>query len=76
VTNFAIWANGSGLDYSKDLQGLLRCYEMAIPFFKNSLSGDVFYSTVLFGSLAVAEWRIGSLRSNEQTPAIAVPAGS
>ncbi len=76
VTNFAVWANGSGLHYSKDLQGLLLCYESAIPFFKNSLSGDVFYSTVLFGSLAVAEWRIHSLRSTEKTPSLAVPANS
>ncbi len=76
VTNFAVWANGSGLHYSKDLQGLLLCYEMAIPFFKNSLRGDVFYSTALFGSLAIAEWRIRSLRTAEKTPFLAVAANS
>lgn len=76
VTNFAVWANGSGLHYSKDLPGLLLCYKAAIPFFKNSLSGDVFYSTVLFGSLAVAEWRIRSLRTNEKATSFAGTANS
>lgn len=35
--------------YTKDLAGLLNSYYMGIPFFKNTLLGDLFYIGVLFG---------------------------
>ena len=63
VTNFAIWANGSGVTYPKTAAGLLLCYEMAIPFFRNTLLGDACYSTILFGSLALAEATIPAFRA-------------
>lgn len=49
ITNFAVWFGSSF--YSQDIAGLLYCYEMAIPFFANTLMGDAFYITVLFGVL-------------------------
>ncbi|EMO33732.1 hypothetical protein LEP1GSC175_2735 [Leptospira santarosai str. HAI821] len=52
VTNFYVWLAGY---YSYDLNGLVQCYVMAIPFFQNSLLGDVFYTTVLFGGFALIE---------------------
>ena len=36
---------------------LLQHYAMGIPFFWNTLSGDLFFSTLLFGGFAVAEQR-------------------
>jgi hypothetical protein len=72
VTNFAVWANGSGLRYPKTYEGLLLCYEAAIPFFRNGLAGDVFYATALFGGLALAESRFPALRSSKPVPSIAV----
>lgn len=48
VTNFGVWLNGS--IYPQNLQGLVSCYVAAIPFFRNSFSGDIVYVTVLFGS--------------------------
>jgi len=53
LTNFGVWLL-SGL-YSHDLTGLLACYTAAIPFLQNSLAGDLFYSAVLFGGLALAD---------------------
>jgi hypothetical protein len=47
VTNFGVWA--SGLLYPKTSAGLIECYTAAIPFFRNTLLGNVFYSFVLFG---------------------------
>ncbi|MEM7017111.1 MAG: DUF6580 family putative transport protein [Pseudomonadota bacterium] len=47
VSNFGVWA-GSTM-YSKDLAGLLSCYAAGIPFYKNTLMGDVFYTVTLFG---------------------------
>ena len=40
ITNFAVWTSGY---YGFNLQGLLMCYTMAIPFFINTL-----LSTLLF----------------------------
>jgi hypothetical protein len=60
ATNFAVWA--SGLMYPKTAQGLWLCYALALPFFRNSLLGDLACSTLLFGALALAEARIPVLR--------------
>lgn len=46
ITNFAVWVFTPL--YSKDLVGLLRCYVMALPFLKNTILSDLFYSGFLF----------------------------
>ena len=46
ITNFAVWA-ATPL-YPKTLDGLVTSYIMAIPFFRNSLMGDVISSFALF----------------------------
>ena len=46
VTNFGVWAT-SGM-YIKDINGLLTTYIMGLPFFKNTLFGDLFYSIFFF----------------------------
>ena len=43
ITNFGVWLVGHM--YSKDLKGLLECFAMALPFFKNTISGDLLYTT-------------------------------
>ena len=60
VTNLAVWLF-SGM-YSRDLTGFSTCFTLAIPFFRNTLLGDAFYSAALFGSFAVAERAIPSLK--------------
>lgn len=47
VTNFGVWAQGM---YARDITGLWQSYLMGIPFFKNTLFGDLFYVTLFFGS--------------------------
>jgi hypothetical protein len=49
VSNFAVWLDGSGYSYGRDLSGLLNCYGLAIPFYWNSLAADLVGTTVLFG---------------------------
>jgi hypothetical protein len=49
ITNFGVWLTGSGWFYPKTLQGLFECYIMAIPFFRNTLAGDLVFTGVLFG---------------------------
>jgi hypothetical protein len=60
VTNFAVWAMTSL--YPRDFSGLTTCYAAAIPFFRNTLAGDLIFSGVLFGGMAMAEWRLPRLR--------------
>lgn len=49
ITNFGVWITGGGWYYPKTWQGLIECYAYAIPFFKNSLLGDLAYTGALFG---------------------------
>lgn len=44
ITNFGVWLIG----YPKTLDGLMQCYTLAIPFFRNSLLGDFFYAGVMY----------------------------
>ncbi|MDP2709568.1 MAG: hypothetical protein Q8O93_06055 [bacterium] len=48
LTNGAVWAFGTL--YPPTAAGLLQSYYMAIPFFRNSLLGDLFYTGVLVGA--------------------------
>lgn len=47
VSNFGTWLTGTL--YPISVAGLVECYVMAIPFYGNTLSGDIFYVVVLFG---------------------------
>ncbi|MDA7874294.1 hypothetical protein N9B17_03920 [Rhodopirellula sp.] len=58
VTNGACWF----MSYPLTWAGMVSCYTLAIPFFQNTLMGDLFFSSVLFGSLALAQWRFPALR--------------
>ena len=60
VTNFGTWSV-SGM-YPMTLAGLAACYVAAIPFFQNTVVGDLFYSGVLFGGFALLERAIPALR--------------
>lgn len=53
TTNFAVWAWG-GM-YPHTVAGLTTAYAMAIPFFRNTFFGDLFYTGALFGMYAVAK---------------------
>jgi hypothetical protein len=52
TTNFAVWAF-SGM-YTHDLAGLMRCYVAALPFLQNTIIGDMFWTTLLFGGWWIA----------------------
>lgn len=53
VTNFFVWLT-SGM-YEHTWNGFIECYVMAIPFFHNSLQGDLFFNTVFFGAVYALE---------------------
>lgn len=60
TTNFAVWM--SDLMYPKTIEGLIACYVAAIPFFGNSLAGDLFYAGVLFGGYALLRSNVPALQ--------------
>jgi len=51
VSNFSTWAETTL--YPKTAAGLMACYVAGLPFLKNTVMGDLFFSTVLFGTY---EW--------------------
>jgi hypothetical protein len=61
VSNFALWASSIG-NYPNNVGGLAECYLAGLPLFWNTLAGDAFYVTLLFGGMAIAEKRFPSLR--------------
>lgn len=52
ITNFGVWISGSW--YPHTFTGLMQCYTMAIPFFRNTVIGDLFYVAVFYGSYLFA----------------------
>ncbi len=52
ATNFAVWAFSPMYDLAgeKTWSGLMLCYTMAIPFFQNTIAGDLMWSGVIFGA--------------------------
>ena len=67
VSNFGTWA-ASGM-YPHTLAGLSACYVAAVPFFQNTVAGDLFYAAVLFGGFRVAELTMPKLRVGQAQPA-------
>ena len=43
VTNFGVWLLG----YPNTMAGLISCYTLAIPFFINTILGDLFFTHTL-----------------------------
>jgi len=59
VSNFGVWL--ASPMYPQTLEGLIACYTAAIPFFHNTLAGDVIYCATLFGAFEYARYRFPSL---------------
>lgn len=52
ITNFAFFYPQTM--YVHNLSGILESYYMGLPFFKNTLLGDLFYTGLLFGTYELA----------------------
>lgn len=53
LSNLAVWM----MWYPTTLSGLTTCFAAAVPFFQNSLVGNAFFSSVVFGSAAMMQSR-------------------
>jgi hypothetical protein len=49
ITNFGVWALPASW-YPRTLEGLMSCYIVALPFYRNMLLGDIFYVALFFGA--------------------------
>lgn len=56
ITNFAVWAFTPY--YLKTFDGLVNCFIMALPFFRNTLLGDLFYTGAIFASFNLASSKL------------------
>ena len=63
ITNFSMWLFSA--IYPHTAAGFAACYVAAIPFFQNTVAGDLFYATLLFGGFAVVERLMPQLRAGE-----------
>ena len=66
ATNVAVWLNYG----SPTWESLATYFAQAVPFFRYTLAGDMFYGCVLFGSLAFAQVYFPNLKP-AATPAAA-----
>lgn len=48
ITNFGVWAPPNNW-YPHTFNGLIQSYTLALPFYRNSLIGDLGYTILLFG---------------------------
>ena len=51
ITNFMVWATGQL--YPRTISGLFECFLAGIPFYRNQVLGDAFYTVAIFGGYAV-----------------------
>jgi len=66
VTNLAVWAEGRL--YARTWSGLVECYTLALPFFRNTLLGDVFYTAAIFSAYLAALYMGTRLARGRRTP--------
>ena len=47
--------------YPRSIEGLIACYVAAIPFFGNTVLGNLLFSGLLFGGWAIAQNKLPML---------------
>ncbi|GHB81489.1 DUF6580 family putative transport protein [Persicitalea jodogahamensis] len=71
VTNFAVWYGSAGF-YPQTLSGLGACYLAGLQFYQqdffgnlffNTVLGDLFFSSVLFGAFEALKSQVPSLKA-------------
>lgn len=59
ITNFGSWT--ANPMYPKTIEGLMASFTAGLPFFWNTVGGDLFYVGVLFGCFEFAKYRFPKL---------------
>ena len=63
ISNFGVWI--STPYYAKTVAGLVACYTAAIPFFHQTLLGDLFFVAILFGLYELARTKFPQLAQSK-----------
>ncbi|MFL2616769.1 MAG: DUF6580 family putative transport protein [Flavobacteriaceae bacterium] len=61
ISNFGVWLIG----YPKTVNGIIMCYTAAIPFFINTILGDLFYSFLLKYTFNIS-LKLNIIKTNHQ----------
>jgi hypothetical protein len=63
ITNFGVWYSQGMYPRTKD--GLIECYIMALPFLKDQILGDLFFSALFFSVYEICgrRWFFARVRS-------------
>lgn len=65
ISNFGVWLVG-GL-YPRTAEGLITCFVAAVPFFRQTLLGDLIYTATFFGGFAYMQRLFPLLRGKSET---------
>lgn len=63
ISNLGVWLTSPM--YPLSFQGLIACFTAAIPFFHNTLAGDLVYCAALFGAFEYLKYRVPDLGETE-----------
>ncbi|HLP17940.1 MAG TPA: DUF6580 family putative transport protein [Bacteroidota bacterium] len=71
ITDLGVWlAHGTdittGMPYSFDFAGLVKCYTLAIPYLEHMLAGNLIFGAILFGSFELLQRRLPALRLQQE----------
>ncbi|MEI8061077.1 MAG: DUF6580 family putative transport protein [Candidatus Berkelbacteria bacterium] len=70
-TNFAMWVIPHSI-YPHTLQGITNCYVLALPFFRNTIAGDLFYVGTFFGLMELSILLARNIASKKSVSKLAV----
>lgn len=56
ITNLAFWM--TGVLYPQTFAGLVECYTAALPFFQNTLAGDLIFTAAIFGAYHLVQVKV------------------
>ncbi len=56
LSNFGVWLGGAL--YAKSLTGLIACYGAALPFFLNSILGNLVFGGAMFGIYHLVQTKV------------------
>lgn len=70
VTNFVVWVV-PGSFYPHTIQGFINCYVLALPFFRNTIAGDLFYVGTFFSLMEASVLIVNKLSVKKEKTLIA-----